>query len=373
MPPQLAALLLGCDPLAPNVVLFVVDTLRADALGPYGNTWIDTPHLDAFAADAMLFESAFSSSSWTRPAMASLLTGLHPGHHGVMKVGDGLPAQVKTLAEHFAAGGYATAFVTANPSASRAFGFDQGFEETIQLFDSSGHRVSTAEMLADSDAVTRAALAWVRAARRPFFLTLLSIDPHAPYSPPARLDRYGGTYTGPIDGRLETLRRGDFDEADRARIRALYAGEVAFADESFGKILRGLEALAALESSVIVFTSDHGEEFWEYGRLGHGHSLVDLLLRVPLLIRTPSGSEAGRRIARSVALIDVAPTLLSLAGLPTAPELDGQSLFDEAPRAVPLLASLAYGRQRLRAAREHPFKLVRYRGLPSLDEVKDNP
>lgn len=358
----------GCRPAPshrPNVVLFVVDTLRADAIGPYGNVETQTPHLDAFAADAILFENAFASSSWTRPSMASLFTGLHPHHHGVMGMKDGLAAPVATLAEVFATHGYATGYVTAHPSAGSAFGFGQGFDHVSQLFGVERKRpVRTAAMIADSTGVVNHGLGWARGAGRPFFLTLLSIDPHAPYSPPARFDRYGEAYDGPIDGRLESVRSSDLDAADRARIRALYAGEVAFTDASFGILLEHLAAWGELENTIVVFTADHGEEFWEYGRRGHGNSLVDLLIRVPLMIRAPSGVGAGERIARPVQLVDLAPSLLELAGLPIPDSMDGQPLLSESGERAPVLSSLFYGRSRLRSAREYPWKLVR-------DERKD--
>lgn len=360
---------LGCSeaakpaPAQPNVVLYIVDTLRADAIGSYGNAQASTPSIDALARRGVVFENAFANASWTRASVASLLTGLHPWHHGAESRDDRLSESIGTLTEVFGRHGYASALVTANPNAGTVFGFARHFDRTIELYKrrDSG-RVRGSELVTPSDTLTREALAWLDDVEGPFLLVVLAIDPHAPYTPPARFDKERTkTDLARVTGRFSTINRTDLSETDRARVRELYQAEVAFNDESFGALLAGLEQRGLGGNTVVVLTADHGEEFWEHGRRGHGHSLVDELLRVPLVIAHPSDPRlaAGHRVSHPVQLTDVMPTLLELAGLPIPDALDGRSLLGEhRPDDFTVLAGVRVNEKDLLAARRTPWKLV---------------
>lgn len=348
------------EALRPNVLLYVVDTLRADHLGTYGNETIRTPQLDRFAQSGVVFTNAYANSTWTRPSMASLLTGLYPTRHATNTRGAALPPDLQTLAERLAEAGWQTAFITANPNVGSAFGFERGFDSMQEMYARrEPGEVTESELVTSSNVVTKRALAWIDRAERPFFLVCLSIDPHQPLRPPARFDVYG-------KGRL------DFDEIVRRqdegrmtpelfdRILALYRAEVTFNDDSFGKLMSGLRARGLVRDTLVVFTADHGEEFGEYGRVGHGLSLADPVLRVPLIVSLPSSERinGGERIDETVELVDVVPSILDLVGLPNPGDLDGQSLFGSDTPARPALSTLRLRKKNLRAAVSPPWKLV---------------
>jgi choline-sulfatase len=366
----IVALLLGCpapteapSEARPDVLLYVVDTLRADSLGAYGNPTVATPAVDRFARDGRLFEKAFASSSWTRPSMASLFTGLHPTRHGTERRNASLPPDVRTLAEILSQSGYATAFLTANPNVGSFFGFDRGVDQMVEMYERrQAGRVLPRELIAPSDAITAQAIEWLKSAPRPWCLAILTVDPHAPYEPPDRFDRYGAADAGPVDGSIPSITREDLSERDRARIRSLYQGEVSFNDDSFGRLIEFMRMQGRLDSTIAVFTSDHGEEFWEHdGRRGHGNSLTDAVMHVPLVLRYPASPRVGRgvRVARPVQLVDVLPTILELAGIAAPQGLDGRSLLAPAEeRERPVFASLRRKEHHMRAVRTHPWKLV---------------
>jgi arylsulfatase A-like enzyme len=274
--------------------------------------------------------------------------------------GDALPGSLTTLGDRLRARGYATAFITANPNVGSVFGFQRGFDEIQELYRrrTQGY-VGPTELIAGSDEITDRAIEWLDGARRPFYLAILSVDPHGPYTPPERFDRYGGDYKGPVDGGLRGL-RGSLDAADRQRVRSLYDGEVSFNDESFGRLIDHLRETGELDDTLVVFTADHGEEFWEYGRLGHGRSLADPVLRIPLILRLPAGHAAPPPPESPAELVDVLPTVLDVLDLaPEQPEdLDGRSLLSPAPGGGSVWASLSLDGERFEALRSERWKLV---------------
>jgi arylsulfatase A-like enzyme len=276
----LAGLAAGCAPAPrepqPNILLYVVDTLRADALAPYGNPLVETPAAARLAAEGTLYERAHAHTSWTRASAATLLSGLGAAAHGAEGRDDALPAGIPLVSEALRAAGYATAAVVANPNVGSVFGFDRGFDEFIELYQrrEKGY-VAVDELRTSADEVTRRAVEWLDRAGRPFFLVVLTIDPHSPYRPPARHDRYGRGIASRVTGSSADLHRTDLSPADRQRLHSLYLGEVAANDEALGGLLARLEAVGELDSTAVILTSDHGEEFWEHGGRGHGHTLYD--------------------------------------------------------------------------------------------------
>jgi len=363
-PLALALLTIGCQPAPeprPNVVVYIVDTLRSDSLGSYGNERISTPHIDAVAREGVVFEQATSPSAWTRASVATLLTGVDPPAHGAVDRRDALPHDLLTLGERLRAHGYASAFITSNPNVGSFFGFGRGFDDIIELY---GRRepgiVRVEELIADSAQVSASALDWLDRAARPFFLVVLCIDPHSPYTPPDEFDRFAGTSPATdIDGSQAALQRRDLTAAHRARIRSLYDAEIAYTDASFGTLVEGLDERGVLDDTLLVVTSDHGEEFWERGMRGHGRSLAEAAIRIPLIIRFPHSPRvvAGSRRTDPAGLDDLVPSVLDLLGLPRDEALPGRALFGEAD-PTPTFASLSLEGHAIAAAREPRWKLV---------------
>ncbi|HEX9793427.1 MAG TPA: sulfatase [Planctomycetota bacterium] len=330
--PQVAAFWLRpAAETSPNVLFVVLDTVRADEAGFSGGALPTTPRFDALAAGGAAFPQALSQAPWTKPASATLLTGRTPSHHLAVGRSDrefyaALPQDQRTLAEAFARAGYATAGVTTNPNVTHLFGFSQGFFRWVEIG------------LADAEAVLGQADGLAAAGERPWFVYLHFNDAHYPYqAPPGFLGRFDDSgsdadLTGPSE---HEFRAGelDFDATDVRHFRLAHAEEVAYLDDRVGAFVA--RTLAAQPDTIVVVVADHGEEFLDHGDLGHGHSGYDELLRVPLLIAWGAragerlGLVAGARIDRPVRSMDLAPTLLELAGLTWpagAPPLDGRSL-----------------------------------------------
>jgi arylsulfatase A-like enzyme len=311
-----------------------VDTLRADHLGIYGYARPTSPHIDAFARDATVFDAAMAQTSWTKPAVVSLFTGLNARTHGVNARLAALPEKLAILPEFLKGLGYRTMAVVANGNVSPSFGFQRGFQIHEQLREAGG-----AEVHQLSDRVNEVAFRLLseRPEDQPFFLYLHTADPHAPYTPRApyrerfargvRDSRVGTTEhfralrkgAGPTDGVIEEL----ID---------LYDAEIAFNDASFGSLLERLQALGLYDSTLIVFVSDHGEAFHEHGSWNHGEGLFSEEIAVPLIIRFPGGWGGGRTVASMVRQIDVMPTILDVLGEAAPAPVQGSSLLPRVRR-----------------------------------------
>ncbi len=329
----------------PNVLLLVVDSLRRDALGVYGAGPLASPAVDQFARSAVVYEEAVAQASWTRPSIASLLTSMVPCSHQTFRKADVLPDSVETIAEVLQSHGYTTGNLVNNINVTASFNFDQGFDtfrflrpdypfrgtessfpltlySALRLF---WERYAVTDKRAeryywDGDRVTDEGIAWLKVhGRERWFLMLHYMDPHDPYFPhPA--DGSGYDRIQHPQPRLE----------DQALMRELYAGEVRHFDRAFERLLAYLEEQELLDSTTIVLTSDHGEEFGEHGGFWHGSRLYDEQVRVPLIIRYPRADEDdGRRTRDQVRLLDVAPTLADLAGAPHGHGWQGFSLRRE--------------------------------------------
>ncbi|MEM9379074.1 MAG: sulfatase-like hydrolase/transferase [Planctomycetota bacterium] len=293
---------------APNVVYVVMDTLRRDRLGCYGYDRPTSPRLDAFAAQGLQFMDAYTTSSWTWPSTASLMTGLLPDSHGVKSSkACTLSQRLETLAEALQARGYTTAAFSGNPIVEPDRFFDQGFES----FD-----VEVPEFRM-SDVVVPPALEWLEVhAPVRFFLYLHLVDPHAPHDPhPDEMVRLGLPLQPPDwpeAGFRGILRRDTPSEAVKTYASQLYDTSVATGDRWFGAVLDKLQELGLTESTIVVFTSDHGEEVFDHGFRGHGHDVWAELVRAPLVIAGP-GIPRGVR-SGAVSNRFVPTTLASLVG-----------------------------------------------------------
>jgi len=322
-----------------NVVLICLDTVRADYLGCYGyERHATTPTIDALAQNALVFDDCWAAACWTKPSVPSFLTGTFPLQHGVYEgssrsshgtQSDVLPDAATTLAEVFSANGFATAAFVRNAQLRLGMGFEQGFDV---YRDKAG----------DARQIRWHATDWLdeRPQDRPFFLYLHLLDAHWPYPVP---DEYASRFTDA--GAASFFRDDDWrglrnsindgttqlDDDKLAALKAIYAGSLRYIDDELARFFRVLSERGLESNTIVCIVSDHGEEFLEHGRIGHGHGLSQELLQVPWILKLP-GVE-GRRVHEPVSLVDLFPTLLSAAGLVNS--APGPGVNRLAPEATP--------------------------------------
>jgi len=295
----------------PNVVVISVDALRRDHLSAYGYGRPTSPRLKRLAAEGARFDGALSPTPWTLPAHASLFTGLPASAHQVEHAGDRLPESLATVATLFAAGGWTTAGYVSADHFDPLHGLARGFA----TWDLEPARRATA--------VTDGALSWLdtRPPERPFLLFLHYVDPHWPLDPPAEhLTALGGHESARSLGTFANLipyAHRDVPMSDNVlrRLLPLYHGEIRYVDTEIGRLLDGLNTRGLDDDTIVLVTSDHGEEFGEHDGFGHGLTLHAEVTRVPLIVRWPGRIAAGAEISVPVSIADVAPTLVALAGL----------------------------------------------------------
>jgi arylsulfatase A-like enzyme len=310
---------------APLVVVYLVDTLRADHTTPYGYARDTTPELARFARDAVVFEQAISHASWTKPAVASLFTSLLPGRHRAVQLRDQLDGGHVTLAEMLGAKGYATGAAIAN---SVIYGQGTNFEQGFDVYSGLHGEGDRPSKLVEAAGVVDAALRFLEARRGfPTFLYVHTMDPHVPYAPPPPFDRMYEPHPTPEHPAVDP--RTDYHEPlDRERMVAQYDGDIAYGDREFGRFVDALRARGLYDRALVVFVSDHGEEFLDHGQFLHGKSVFDELVRVPLIVKFPGGRDAGKRVRQQVQLVDLVPTVLQGQDLPVPepPHVAGRPL-----------------------------------------------
>jgi arylsulfatase A-like enzyme len=330
VPPAVAAGAAGGA--RPNLIVYLVDTLRADHLGCYGYALPTSPRIDRFAGEATLFLNGRAQSSWTKPAIASVLTGLFPVAHGAELRPQRIHESVETLAERLQASGYETALFTTNANITARFGFAQGWD----TFRSLKHRKGRKHEHYDAAEMNVEIFAWLaererRHPDRPLLLFVHTLDPHDPYRP---REEYRRRFAAQVDLEAACCLRSNELAAltgaaavrQAAAAMALYDAEIAQNDAAFGDFLDELARRGLAGSSAVLLTADHGEEFFDHGGWKHGFTLYEEMLRIPFVLRLPGGVAAGRTIAAPVDQVDIAPTLLALAGLPPSSELPGRDL-----------------------------------------------
>jgi arylsulfatase A-like enzyme len=342
----------GCRPAKrrpPNIILAMIDTLRADYLGAYGFEGAISPNLDRLASEAVVYENCIAQSPWTKPSVASMITSLYPQVHGLTNHegkywGDQspgrrtgiLPDQAQTLAEGLSAAGYVTGGFVSNPWVTRAYGFAQGFDH----YDESGTVAWDR-----ADRLIGAAREWIESLPedRPFFVYLHFMDVHAPYGGPK--SDYDALIDSASLGMGRRLRRAQAPDklwrniehrptwaTDEMRLnekywRARYASGVRSMDRRLAELFEFLGESPTLEQSVVVVTSDHGEELFDNFGWSHGQNLYEHQLRVPLLIRRPGAEGGGSRVTGIVELLDLMPTLLELGGAEPVALAQGRALI----------------------------------------------
>ncbi len=309
-------LLASCQPQESpkNVVLIVVDTLRYDHLGSYGYPRETSPALDRFASEGARFEHAYASAPWTKPSIASMFTGLHANSHSVLALEDMLPDSANTLAEELTAAGYRAGAVISQALIGSEYNYQQGFEYFLEDH-AQGH------LYVSTPAVTEQAIALLDELTlepRPFFLFVHYFDPHYFYLRHPEYDFAGERperirWSGGITG-LRNLEPAANAEERRFLIDA-YDEEIRFTDAGIGELLDALRDRKLYDDSLIVFTADHGEEFFEHGWLGHSVGITEELVHVPLIIRLPCGEAAGELIKTPTSLVGLSPTILEILGI----------------------------------------------------------
>lgn len=310
----------GQDP--ESILLWIVDTLRVDRLGFHGHERPVSPNFDALAERSTVFEQAVAQSSWTRPTVATLLTGVGPERHGIRELNHGLDGSFATLPERLRELGYATAGFSANANVTADTGFEQGFGR----FEYGA---------VDVDTLAGWALDWLddvaaETPDQPFFLMILSVEPHASFDPaePFR-ERFAASVQDRGLGTVEHMRALSNRRIPSTpevvdQLFLLYDAEIAWNDHVFGEFRRELDSRGRNPSIVVV--SDHGEAFEERGVFGHAWDLHREVLDIPFLIHR-SGQDEGRRVSVPVQQADLLPTLIEIAGGEAGPGIEGDSLL----------------------------------------------
>ncbi|MFB3921569.1 MAG: sulfatase-like hydrolase/transferase [Terriglobia bacterium] len=279
-----------------NIILITVDTLRADRLGCYGNTSVETPAMDALASDGVLFQRAIAQVPLTAPSHAAILTGTYPVWNGMRDWTDpGMRPDVPTLAEIFKRQGYQTAAFVSAFALDSMWGLNRGFDYYDDWFKAQDYRQAKRQSVErPAQETVERALAWLKSrGATPFFLWLHLYDPHAPYTPPEPFkSRYHGRP---------------------------YDGEVAYTDQQLGRFLQSLKDQGLYSSAFILLTSDHGEALGEHNEQQHGYFIYSASIHVPLIMKFPEGFEvAHRSVPQVVNTLDLAPTMVQYCALPAS-------------------------------------------------------
>lgn len=382
----------------PNVLLISIDTLRPDHLKCYGYKRSTSPHIDKLAAAGMLFENHISSTSWTLPAHAALFTALPDSVHGCTDTNRKLHENFITLAEIFAQAGYNTVGFFSGPYLHPAFGLGQGFvhyenctsyAKTIDDKPAEQWAMSIDVMRQSHRDITNpivyaAFKKWLAKNKDTrFFMFVHLWDTHFDFIPPPPYDKmfdpdYKGSLSG-VDFFFDKRINAAMPRRDLQHIISLYDGEIAWTDYHVGLMIGDLEKAGLLEKTVVAVTSDHGTEFFDHGDKAHRKTLFDEVIRIPLIIRYPQVLPAGLRVRAQTRLIDVAPTLVELAGLPAAANVMGFSLLKLASQKDPGFDNLAISElfsvgRNMRAIRTLEWKLIDRLDLKEryfIDLIKD--
>jgi len=336
----------------PNIILCAIDALRADYLRVYTpDAATVTPNLDAFTKDALIFRQAFSQASWTKPSFATMFTGLYPEAHGATSKTAALSPTVETLAGLLQQGGYYAKGFSNNPNVTKTFGMDRGFTDYVDLKPNPlfyatassenlslyglmrkvfmvvegkvrGGKLRVTDFYQPAETVSATALEWLDSGdvpdNNPFYLYLHYMETHDPF-----MD-HGNPGVGYARARMEN----PDPERWLEPMRNAYISEIEYLDQHLGALFEGLKARGLYDTTAIVFVADHGEEFFDHKGWWHGQTLYEELLRVPLLIKLPQSVQGGTANENMARLIDLAPTMLHLAGLPAGSAMSGRPLCD---------------------------------------------
>jgi hypothetical protein len=305
-----------------GIILISLDTLRADHLGIYGYHRNTSPNIDAFAMENIVFENTVVQSPWTLPSHMSIMTSLYPSFHGVLSSANVLADEHVTLAELLRENGYQTAAFVDGGFMRGAWGFHQGFDIYDDREAGIKHIIFKAQKWLDENK------------SKPFFLFLHCYDIHSPYNPPSPYNSifHDFIYTGrtvPSNNTLVAALQDELEltEEDLHHFIALYDGGIRYTDEKIGKFLSYLSNNGLEDHSLIIITSDHGEEFKEHGSVLHNQLYYRPNLHVPLIMHIPGYPKKGIRVKQLTRSIDLLPTILDIARLSPLPAAQGKSLL----------------------------------------------
>ncbi|MCA9728504.1 MAG: sulfatase [Candidatus Eisenbacteria bacterium] len=331
----LLLILAGCSSpqRPPNVVILVLDTVRADAIGASGVGGSLTPNLDRIASEGMVFSHAYSPAPWTVPAHGSLFTGQYPHRHGAIHGRYVLDASEVTLAEILRDHGYRTAGFTCNGWLHAQSGMEQGFQTYQEVYKDARGEPDKGGRLA-TERVQRF-LKERAGTTEPFFLFVNYFEAHLPYRPPpavqARVGLTPAARARSIEDAEQVVVRGSISDPEQADGRALYLAEVAYLDDQVGAVRTALEDAGLLDETLLIVLADHGELLGEHGLTGHEFALFEELLHIPMLMRFPAKIAAGTVMSDPVCTIDVMPTILDLLHLPPSSDVAGVSVVSRPP------------------------------------------
>jgi arylsulfatase A-like enzyme len=389
-----------------NIILLTIDCWRFDYFGDRDDRPSPTPNIDALASQALVFRQTITGGGWTRPSLTALFSSTPASLYGGAL--DAIAPERPLLSELLQDAGYLTAGFTTNPQVGRLFGFERGFHvfeectpdgeysgprwaykkgvqrllkmaSTHQVLRAAGMRSSPPEITTPASQLTQKLSSWLAVTHdRPFFAWAHFMDAHWPYhvlrqehtpQETARMwqdinlmsrvaEQHG--WLNPGQGVIE-------------RLRCLYRQAISYIDESIGQLFSDLKKQGLWENTVVILTSDHGEEFYEHGRWGH-FQLYDECVRVPLIVRTP-GSTGGRLVENQVSLLDIAPTILGLAGYQIPGEMYGLNLIDclnggEFPKREVTVESMWPDNYRM-AIRTEEYKYIYEEKLPLESQLYD--
>jgi len=331
----LASILPACSRLSErpprHVIIISMDTTRADQLGFMGNPFVQTPRLDAIAAESIVLTDCMTVAPTTLASHTSLFTGKYPHHHGTPRNGYMVNRDNVMLAEILKDAGFTTAGFAGSFALDRRFDFAQGFDTYDQTFDVRVGDGDAHENQRRAEKVTNAVIAYLDAQGIPDHLFLFAhyFDPHFPYTAPAP---FYGMYA-PNRRRGIGFVVGEHFKADQQRqqngrqLISQYAAEISYMDFHIGRLFDELRRLGILDESILLVTSDHGESFLEHRRpFSHGFSVYQTTMHSVGVIRLPGGEGGGRRIEEPVSNIDLLPTLLNILGIPPPPGIDGEAI-----------------------------------------------
>lgn len=349
-------------PQRPNILILLMDTARAQSLSCYGYDRSTSPYIDALAEESVLYEQAIATGCWSLPSQLSLLTGLFPSKHGAHERHLSYAHEYPTLPEILHQAGYTTLGVSPNSWMSDEFGVTYGFDRYLKLWQYLPNLPATAEARANALVglahrlnrlysryvfprrnrarhVNQHVINLLAHAPEPFFLYAIFWDMHLPFYPEgAHATRWlppgvNAAQAQQVNRNALAFNTGqaEMSEADFEVLRACYDGALATIDEKIGVLVEILRQRGRLENTILIITSDHGENIGDHGLMSHAYSLHDTLIRVPLIVRYPDCFPQGQRVQHQVQLTDVAPTLLDILQLDrpdVRDELQGISLLD---------------------------------------------
>jgi arylsulfatase A-like enzyme len=382
---------------SPNILFIVLDTLRADHLSSYGYKRSTTKNLDSLAREGIIFENAIAPSSHTKLSTASFLTGLYPNHHKVLKINDGLSSSLDLIPETLKRNGYQTALISANEFVSPFFGFDQGLDffytitvapqqnffagHIVTFMARSGSPLKNWPVLASpfrimdtilirikkhfysnvggqygytAEGLNKALISFLsKNSDRPYFAYVQYMEPHIPYiSPPEYSSLYDPDRAGtPISTYPEEYRGKilPFDAGPKLppeklyNMIAQYDAAIHYWDDHFAILIKELLSTGRLNNTMVIIVADHGEEFYDHKGWGHGHSLFQELIHVPLIVWWPGKIEGGQRVSMTAPLVNIAATMYDLAAVSNPPQTEGQSFFKFIPEENKFIINSALG------------------------------